>query len=103
MRRSFQAMLVILMALVMIGGAAAPAMASQNRAAGSLRWVFASGSATGGKPITIRVTLWDVAPSGGTRVLLMSSNEAMKVPGMVTIPAGESDVLVKVRTFAVTE
>jgi hypothetical protein len=103
MRRSFQAVLVILMALVMIGGAAAPAMASQNRAAGSLRWVFASGSATGGKPITIRVTLWDVAPSGGTRVLLMSSNEAMKVPGMVTIPAGESEVLVKVRTFAVTE
>src|SRR5687767_15854628 len=103
MRRTFHALVVILISLVMVAGAASPALASQNRASGSLRWVFISGSATGGKPITIRVTLWDVAPAGGTRVLLMSSNPVLKVPGIVTVPAGETESVIKLRASAVTE
>ena len=103
MRRTFQALMVILLTAVMIGGTVSPALAGTSRASGSLRWVYMSGSATGGKAMTVRVTLWGEAPASGAFVFLSSSNPIVTVPGMVTIPAGKSEIVVKVKTQAVNE
>jgi hypothetical protein len=71
---------------------------------GTLRWLYGSGSATGGKTISIRVTMWGTAPAGGAVIKLTSDRpKVIPVPATVTIPAGESQVLFKVKSTAVTE
>ena len=94
---------LVVVAFVTIGGTVMPALAGQSAGTDTLRWLFGSGSATGGKVISLRVTLWTEAPAGGAVVTLKSSSPVITAPSSVTIPAGRTEAVVKIKSRAVHE
>ena len=94
---------LVVVAFVTIGGTVMPALAGQSAGTDTLRWLFGSGSATGGKVISLRVTLWTEAPAGGAVVTLKSSSPVITAPSSVTIPAGRTEAIVKIKSRAVHE
>jgi hypothetical protein len=56
-----------------------------------VNYLFGSGSATGGRSITLRVRLAGPAPAGGATVAITSANAAISVPATVTVPAGATE------------
>jgi hypothetical protein len=94
---------LVVVAFVTIGGTVTPALAGQSAGTNTLRWLYGSGSATGGKVISLRVTLWAAAPAGGAVVSLKSSSPVITTPSSVTIPAGRTEAIVKVKSKAVHE
>lgn len=57
---------------------------------------------TGGNGVTGRIMLTAVAPTGGARVALSSTNIAAPVPSTVIVPAGQNFVEFTIRTTAVS-
>jgi hypothetical protein len=104
-RSSVTSFLMIAVTALVIGAIMGQSMpARADGVPGTLRWLFGSGSATGGKMISIRVTMWGTAPAGGAVVKLTSDRpDVITIPSTATIPAGESQVLFKVKSKAVTE
>jgi len=94
---------LVVVAFVTIGGTVMPALAGQSAGTDTLRWLFGSGSATGGKVISLRVTLWTEAPAGGAVVKIKSSSPVITAPSSVTIPAGRTEAIVKIKSRAVHE
>jgi trimeric autotransporter adhesin len=62
----------------------------------SLGSIGGPASMVGGTSMTLTIQLNQVAPAGGVLVNLSSSNPALPVPSSVTVPEGESRVLVPV-------
>ena len=89
---------------MIVAGFLDPAMPSRaDGPPGSLRWLFAFGSSTGGRQVSLRVTMWGVAPPGGAEIELSSSHPAIiDLPLTVVIPAGASEVRLSAATHAVT-
>ncbi|HQY31254.1 MAG TPA: hypothetical protein PK691_08210, partial [Thermomicrobiales bacterium] len=79
---------VVLMALGLTGLGTVPSRAETD---GALHFLFGSGSATGGRRITLRVELAAPAPSGGVDVALSASDDAINVPDSVHVGTGEID------------
>jgi hypothetical protein len=98
-----KAILLAIVVFAMIAGTVSPALAGSSAIPGELRWLFGSGSATGGKTISLRVTLWGEAPAGGAVVKLTSSSPVITPPSSATVPAGATEVIVKVKSLAVHE
>jgi hypothetical protein len=98
-----KAVFMLVVAFVTVGGTVSPALAGQSAGTDSLRWLYGSGSATGGKVISLRVTLWTEAPAGGAVVALKSNSPVITVPATATIPAGSTQTIVKIKTLAVHE
>src|SRR6476659_2322189 len=94
---------LVVVAFVTIGGTVMPALAWQSAGTDTLRWLFGSGSATGGKVISLRVTLWTEAPAGGAVVKIKSSSPVITAASSVTIPAGRTEAIVKIKSRAVHE
>jgi hypothetical protein len=67
-------------------------------AAAGVRYLYGSGSQTGGREITIRVQITEPAPAEGTAVLLSSSSAAIDPPATITVPAGETELQFKAPT-----
>jgi hypothetical protein len=101
--RFLKTLFLVVVAFVTIGGTVTPALAGQSAGTDTLRWLYGSGSATGGKVISLRVTLWTEAPAGGAVVKLQSSSPVITTPASVTIPAGRTEEIVKIRSKAVHE
>ncbi|HRA46786.1 MAG TPA: hypothetical protein PK819_01810, partial [Thermomicrobiales bacterium] len=68
----------------------------QAAEASSMHFLFGSGSATGGKNITLRIKLSSPAPAGGALVQLHANSSLIPVPATMLVPAGTSQ-----RTFHV--
>ena len=97
--RSF--LVIAVTALMMVGLLAPTGVTRADGVPGTLRWIFGSGSATGGKTISFRVTMWGTAPAGGAVVNLTSTHtDVVTIPSQVTIPAGEREVLFKLKSKA---
>src|SRR5689334_15396687 len=94
LRASRSARLVLaafLVALVLL-----PIGPNHAGAATALSRLAASGSATGGKLITIRVELSGPAPSGGATVQMSSTSALIPVPTTFLVPAGKSQQTIQV-------
>ena len=98
-----KAMFMLVVAFVTIGGTVTPALAGAIGRHKHVAMAHGSGSATGGKVISLRVTLWTEAPAGGAVVTLKSSSPVITVPATATIPAGSTQTVVKIKTMAVHE
>src|SRR5918999_3068114 len=95
--RLSRALSLVVVALLLIS--VVPHMTPRSAsAAASLRALYASGSTTGGKQITLRVELTEPAPSAGKRVALTASNPAIAVPTSIKVPAGQRVHSFKVNT-----
>lgn len=55
----------------------------------------------GGAPVTGTVELSAAAPTGGTTVTMSSTQNAVRVPSSLTIPAGQTSGILEIRTTAV--
>ena len=64
----------------------------------TLSRLAASGSATGGKYITIRAELSGPAPAGGATVQLSSNSSLIPVPSTILVPAGATQQTITVKT-----
>ncbi len=60
--------------------------------------IFASGSQTGGKRITLRVKIGAPAGPGGATVYIASNSAAVPVPASVLIPEGQRELIFQVTT-----
>lgn len=87
-----------LMAVIMMVTVALQSAPDTSAAATLLSRVTAPSSVTGGREITIRVTLSQVAPAGGMLVLMSSSSSLVPVPRTVVIPGGVTSHAIKVKT-----
>ena len=76
--------------------------AGEAASAPAIRYLYGSGSATGGKLITLRVELTTPAPTTGTKVRLSQSPVLLDLPSAVIIPSGQSSATVSVRSRAVS-
>ena len=85
--------------LGLIAGGIAPHRAA---AAAGLTSMSASGSATGGKRVHIRVRISEPAPRGGINIPLTSSDPSVPVPAYAHINTGATDEIVGVTTVPVT-
>ena len=62
-------------------------------AAPALKSISASGTITGGGKITVKVTLTEAAPTGGTVVKLKSNRPSIiPIPATVTVPKGKTEI-----------
>ncbi len=62
-------------------------------AAPALKSISASGTITGGGNITVKVTLTEAAPTGGTVVKLKSNRPSIiPIPATVTVPKGKTEI-----------
>jgi hypothetical protein len=95
--RTIQLLIAVLM-VGLIAGGIAPHRAA---AAATLTSMSASGSATGGKRVHIRVRISEPAPRGGLNIFLTSSNPAIPVPAYAHINTGATDELVGITTVPV--
>lgn len=77
--------------------------ARQASAAATLVRMSASGSATGGKRVHIRVVISEPAPRGGINIPLTSNNPAIPVPDYAHVNTGETEELVGITTVPVTD
>lgn len=75
-----------------------PISQSDAGAVSALSRLAASGSATGGKRITIRVELSEPAPVGGARVAISASSPLIPVPASITVPGGAKEETIGVTT-----
>ena len=84
-------LLVILVAAVLIGPLA---LASPDtvRASPAIRYLYGSGSATGGRSITLRVQLTEPAGPSGVRVTLSADDPSIDLPGSVVVRGGDTEV-----------
>ena len=71
-------------------------------AATGLHYLFASGSATGGKRVSLRIKLTEPAPAGGVEISLSSSDPAVPVPATTRISEGLTEKTVGITTVPVT-
>ncbi|HQY29906.1 MAG TPA: hypothetical protein PK691_01395, partial [Thermomicrobiales bacterium] len=76
-----------------------PAAASDSSP--GVRFLYGSGSQTGGRNITLRVRLTAPAPAGGVAVSLTSSSPAIQVPATITVKSGQTEKQFTVPTIAV--
>ena len=74
------------------------AQSPSTSAAAGLKFLYGSGSRTGGGDITLRVELTEPAPSGGAVVSFSASNGAVNVPGSTTVAAGQTEKTITVST-----
>ncbi len=72
-------------------------------AAATLVSMSASGSATGGKRVHIRVVISEPAPVGGLNIPLSSNNPAVPVPSHAHVNSGATEELVGVTTRPVVD
>ena len=91
---------VLAVALLLAGSIASLMVAGPQTAsaASSLHYLYGSGSATGGKFISLRIELTEPAPAGGALVQLSSGNPLIPVPATVLVPAGTTQRTIHVRT-----
>lgn len=75
-----------------------PGIHDASAAALTLRYLYGSGSATGGKVVSLRVELTAPAASGGATVALTSSSSLIRVPASVKVPAGQTEATVSATT-----
>ena len=96
LRASRSARLVLaacLFALVIL-----PISPTDAGAASALTRLAASGSATGGRSITIRAELSGPAPAGGATVQMRSTSAIVPVPKTILVPAGQTQQTIQVKT-----
>jgi hypothetical protein len=87
----------VLIALLLLAALLVP-LVPRSASATQLSKLTCSGSVTGGRQITVRVTLNGPASVGGTLVFLSSNSALVAVPLYVVVPPGESTYAFKVTT-----
>src|SRR6476661_6091814 len=95
-RASGLARLVVVACLLALVGL--PFSTSDAGAASTLTRLAASGSATGGRYVTIRVELSGPAPAGGATVQLRANSPLVPVPASILVPAGATQETIQVKT-----
>ena len=85
--------------LIMLAALFGPISTHPALAASSLHWLYGSGSATGGKRISLRIELTAPAPAGGAVVTLTSTSPLIPVPATTTVPSGASEKTISVTTI----
>jgi len=104
MKIRFAHAFVLSLLVVSLFGAVVSSRVQQTSAEGTgitLTWFTASGSATGGKRIHLRVKSSAPAPAGGINVALTSSDPAIPVPPYAHINSGETEEIVGITTVPV--
>jgi hypothetical protein len=91
------AMLMALSGAVLIPGGSIEASSYD----GALHWLYASGSATGGKRVHLRVVLTKPAPDGGVNIPLSSSDPSIPVPAYAHVDSGQTEEIVGITTVPV--
>jgi hypothetical protein len=89
MRARWMRLTIVVGLLLAIVGQSA--LTPDTYAAATLRFLYGSGSQTGGKDITLRIALTEAAPAGGAVVSLSSSDGAINVPATTTVSSGQTD------------
>ena len=95
---SFSSALIV---FALLGGLLVTLIPNPSRhasAASALHYLYGSGSQTGGRSITLRVELTEVAPAGGAKVMLSSTSSAIVTPANVTVAAGQTERAFSVQT-----
>ena len=95
-RASGLARLVVVACLLALVGL--PFSTSDAGAASTLTRLAASGSATGGRYVTIRAELSGPAPAGGATVQLSANSPLIPVPASILVPAGATQETIQVKT-----
>src|SRR6476620_171056 len=95
-RASGLARLVVVACLLALVGL--PFSPSDAGAASTLTRLAASGSATGGRYVTIRAELSRPAPAGGATVQQSANSPLIPVPASILVPAGATQETIQVKT-----
>src|SRR4051794_16537022 len=104
------ALLIVLLAIIgptrltpSVQGAPRPLQPAHHLDGPHVHFLFGSGSATGGRRITLRVELTSPAPAGGVAVRLTSDRpEIIPLPDTIEVPGGATEREFHVTTNAVS-